>query len=164
MAEYVRKAEVQDASRIAEIIVSYSHEVIHERLYDDPAKFNSFQVLPLALHYQNDKGALKGIRVYDDGIIKGVLYMTQNGKELELDSLYVDPLFHNAGVGQALSQAAAETLAEKDAEVMRAWVNEQDLHKRMLYSNAGFEMTGNRRPDPSFDKDLLEYIVTKKGK
>lgn len=164
MAEYVRKAEVQDASRIAEIIVSYSHEIVHERMYDDPSKFNSFQVLPLALHYQNDKGALKGIRVYDDGIIKGVLYMTQKGKELELDSLYVDPLFHNAGVGQALSQAAAETLAEKDADVMRVWVNEQDLHLRMLYSNAGFEMTGNRRPDPSFDKDLLEYIVTKKEK
>lgn len=163
MAEHVRKAEIADASRIAEIIVSYSHEVIHERLYDDPAKFNKFQVLPLALHYQNDKGALKGIRVYDDGIIKGVLYMTQNGKELEVDSLYVDPLFHNAGVGQALSQAAAETLAEKDAEVMRVWVNEQDLHKRMLYSNAGFETTGNRRPDPNFDKDELEYIVTKKG-
>lgn len=159
MIENIRKAETKDASRIAEIIVSYRHEIIHNHMHDDAEKFNSIAVLPLALHYQNDKGALKGIRVYDDGIVKGVLYMTQKGNELQVDSLYVDPLFHQTGVGQALCQAAAETLAEKKAKSMNVWVDEEDLHLRMLFSNAGFEMTGERRASGFYNKGELEYRI-----
>jgi GNAT superfamily N-acetyltransferase len=160
MSPYIRKAEPGDASRIAEIIVAFRHEFIHEQRHDDPELYNQEAVLPLALHYQNDKGALKGIRVYDDGIVKGVLYMKEDNGGLELVDLYIDPFFHNEGVGQALAQAAADTLIEKQLPEMHLWVSTGNLHLRMLYSNAGFAMTGKRRPDAFFQREDAEYSLT----
>ena len=76
---HIRKAEVRDISRIAEILVFVKRINFRPIFQDDDYSFNELQVLTVAQQY-SDPGVLKEIWVYDDGIVKGLIHIT--GEEI----------------------------------------------------------------------------------
>mgnify|MGYP000680080680 CR=1 FL=1 len=100
----IRKAELKDLSRIAEIFVFNNRinyfPIFHEEAYS----FGEMQVVPMIDQYFKKEEILNRIYVYDDGIIRG--FTEINGTEI--CKLYVDPCLQNNGVGHALITFAIE--------------------------------------------------------
>ena len=94
----IRKAELKDLSRIAEIFVFNNRinyfPIFHEEAYS----FGEMQVVPMIDQYFKKEEILNRIYVYDDGIIRG--FTEINGTEI--CKLYVDPCLQNNGVGHGL--------------------------------------------------------------
>ena len=100
----IRKAELKDLSRIAEIFVFNNRinyfPIFHEEAYS----FGEMQVVPMIDQYFKKEEILNRIYVYDDGIIRG--FTEINGTEI--CKLYVDPCLQNNGVGHGLITFAIE--------------------------------------------------------
>ena len=104
----IRKAELKDLSRIAEIFVFNNRinyfPIFHEEAYS----FGEMQVVPMIDQYFKKEEILNRIYVYDDGIIRG--FTEINGTEI--CKLYVDPCLQNNGVGHALITFVIESLTQ----------------------------------------------------
>ena len=96
--DHIRKATVQDASRIAEILIFTKRMNYRDIFHDDKVSFGEMQVYPLVLDYMSNPERLENIWVYDDGIVKGMVHI-EGG---ELAELYVDSFFQGEGIGGAL--------------------------------------------------------------
>ena len=76
----IRKAELKDLSRIAEIFVFNNRinyfPIFHEEAYS----FGEMQVVPMIDQYFKKEEILNRIYVYDDGIIRG--FTEINGTEI----------------------------------------------------------------------------------
>ena len=70
----IRKASVQDISRIAEILVFDKRINFRPIFQDDDYSFNELQVLKVAQAYARPE-ILDHMLVYDDGIVKGLLHI-----------------------------------------------------------------------------------------
>ena len=69
----IRKAELQDISRIAEIIV-FGKRVAYRPIFsNDIVSFNELQVMNLVEEYRSNLSIIENMIVYDDGIMKGVI-------------------------------------------------------------------------------------------
>ena len=66
--------------------------------HNDLVSFGEMQVYPLAKDYIDNPDKLKGIWVYDDGIVKGMVHIQEN----RIEELYVDSFFENQGIGSEL--------------------------------------------------------------
>ena len=100
--DHIRKATVQDASRIAEILIFTKRMNYRDIFHDDKVSFGEMQVYPLVLDYMSNPERLENIWVYDDGIVKGMVHI-EGG---ELAELYVDSFFQGEGIGGALVEFA----------------------------------------------------------
>lgn len=85
----IRKAKVDDAPRIAEILVFSKRKNYRHIFNDDVGSFVCLQVYQLVKDYLENPKFLKGIFVYDDGFVKGVI--TIDGPLIK--ELYVEPFF-----------------------------------------------------------------------
>ena len=97
----IRKAAIQDLSRIAEILVFVKRVNFRPIFKNDAYSFGELQVLSVAEEYAAPD-ILGHIWVYDDGIVKGMIHI--EGKEIR--ELYVDSFFQNQGVGAELIEFA----------------------------------------------------------
>lgn len=88
----IRKAAIQDLSRIAEILVFVKRMNYRRIFQDDAVSFGVLQVLSVAEEYA-DPEILEHIWVYDDGFVKGLIHI--EGKQIR--ELYVDSFFENQG-------------------------------------------------------------------
>ena len=69
----IRKADIEDLSRIAEIIV-FGKRVAYRHIFeDDYGSFHKLQVVDLYEEYKSNLNVLEGMLLYDDGIVKGVI-------------------------------------------------------------------------------------------
>ena len=93
----IRKATIDDLSRIAEILVFVKRIKFRPIFQNDDYSFGELQVLRVAEKYKSPE-LLDNIWVYDDGIVKGMIHIEGN----EIVELYVDYFFQNQGVGSAL--------------------------------------------------------------
>jgi len=99
----IRKAEMRDISRIAEILV-FTKRVNFLPIFNDPEySFNELQVLKVANEYSAPE-MLDITWVYDDGIVKGLIRIDGD----EIATLYVDTFFENLGIGGKLIEFARE--------------------------------------------------------
>lgn len=73
--DHIRKATVQDASRIAEILIFTKRMNYRDIFHDDKVSFGEMQVYPLVLDYMSNPERLENIWVYDDGIVKGMVHI-----------------------------------------------------------------------------------------
>ncbi|MDE6944078.1 MAG: GNAT family N-acetyltransferase, partial [Lachnospiraceae bacterium] len=101
----IRKAVVQDASRLAEILI-FTKRINYRRIFrDDRVSFGEMQVYPLAQDYIANPEKLENIWVYDDEFVKGMIHV--EGRKLT--ELYVDSFFQNEGIGARLMEFAIQT-------------------------------------------------------
>lgn len=131
----IRKAEIKDISRIAEILVFVKRINYRDIFKDDDFSFNELQVLKVAEEYSRPE-RLNNIFVYDDGIVKGMLHM----EGTEIAELYVDYFFQNQGIGGRLME-----YAKWEYNADRLWVIEKNVKAVSFYEAHGFRFSGERK-------------------
>ena len=128
--EYIRPARYDDISRIAEIFVFNYRMNFYPFFKNDPFYFGELNVLDTIKEFGED---LSGFYVYDDGVIKGFMYV--NGDEL--NKLHVDPQFQCGGIGAKLLE-----YAETQLGINWLWVLKYNERGQKFYLSHGFELTG----------------------
>ena len=141
----IRKARIEDISRIAEILVFVKRIKFRPIFQDDDYSFGELQVLTVAEKYKAPD-ILNDILVYDDGIVKGLIHIEGN----EIVELYVDYFFQNQGVGAALIEYAKEHYP-----VTYLWALEKNVDAIRFYGRHGFHATDNKK----FEEGTTEYLV-----
>ena len=144
--EYIRKAEIQDASRLAEILIFTKRINYRKIFHDDKVSFGEMQVYPLAQDYIVNPEKLENIWVYDDEFVKGMIHI--EGKKLI--ELYVDSFFQNAGIGAKLIEFAIRMF-----EIQSLFVLEKNTSAIRFYQCHGFYLTHERQ----LEEGTTEYIV-----
>ena len=142
----IRKANVQDSSRLAEILIFTKRINYREIFRDDKVSFGEMQVYPLAQNYIAQPEALDNIWVYEDEFVKGMLHI--EGKELT--ELYVDSFFQNEGIGAKLLEFAIQRF-----DVRNLFVLEKNIRAIRFYQRHGFSLTQERQ----LEEGTTEYIV-----
>ena len=142
----IRKASVEDISRIAEILVFVKRMNYRAIFRNDAVSFGEIQVIPVAEQYSKPE-ILDSIWVYEaEGIVKGLIRIA--GKEVV--ELYVEHFFQGQGIGAKLIEFAKK---EQDAKILR--VLEKNTDAIRFYETHGFHLTENR----IFDEGTPEYKV-----
>lgn len=152
----VRKAEVSDISRIAEISVFAKRTAYRSIFNDDAASFGEIQVLPLVLEL-GLPNALEGFYVFDDGIIRGYIKTRTVADSAELCELYVDPLLQGKGVGKRLLEYFFTLAKTQKANLAWLWVLEKNEGARRFYNRFGFDFGGVRQLEGSGSVYKLMY-------
>ena len=142
----IRKATVEDISRIAEILVFVKRMNYRSIFQNDAVSFGEIQVIPVAEEYSDPK-ILENIRVYEsDGIVKGLIRIV--GKEVV--ELYVEHFFQGQGIGAELIEYAKE-----ESDVRYLWVLEKNTDAIRFYEANGFHITDNKK----LEEGTPEYKV-----
>ncbi len=142
----IRQAVKNDASRIAEILIFTKRMNYRQIFQNDLVSFGEMQVYPLAKDYIDNPDKLKGIWVYDDGIVKGMVHI----QEKRIEELYVDSFFENQGIGTELMEFAIERMGCNSL-----WVLEKNTKAIHFYKKHGFLFTGERRLQEGTTEILL---------
>ncbi len=144
----IRKANVNDLSRIAEI------QVFNYRLYfypifkSDAYFFDELRVPPLMQEYET---GLDSLYVYDDGVVKGFLKI----EGTYIARLFVEPVLQNASIGSRLLEYA---MKEHNADHL--WTLEKNVRAIRFYERHGFTATEEKKPEDG----TSEYLVLLKKK
>lgn len=142
----IRPATAADASRVAEILI-FVKRVNYRRIFqNDQVSFGEMQVLPLALEYQRQPEMLRGLYVYDDGFVKGLVHI----EGTRIDQLYVDSFFAGQGIGGRLMRFAVEQHG-----CDHLWVLEKNEDAMRFYRRHGFKLAGERR----LEEGTTEWLV-----
>lgn len=145
--EYIRRATLQDASRIAEILVFTKRMNYRSIFQNDKVSFGEIQVFPLVQKYMEYPEELENIWVYDDEFVKGLIHIE---KEL-VKELYVDSFFENMGIGAALMDFAI-----KEYDVRSVWVLEKNFGAIRFYQSHGFSGTKERMLEDGTEEYLIK--------
>lgn len=137
----IRPAVAADASRIAEIIVTNYRANFYPFFKNDEFYFRELNVVDMAAEYCGGSQALRSSRVYDDGVVKGVVRVSGG----EVQKLFVEPQFQSLGIGAALLRYAVTALGAAEL-----WVLEYNKRGIAFYEKNGFELTGERIIEDEF--------------
>ena len=143
MIKNIRQAQGKDLGRIAEIEVFNYRVNFYPIFKNDAFYFDELQVVRLLEKYKNDT---KDIYVYDDGVVKGFVWIT--GKQIK--KLFVEPVLHNQHIGSELLKYAVEKMG---ADYL--WVLEKNERAVRFYKQHGFHLT----PDRKYEDGTTEYLV-----
>ena len=141
----VRQAQTKDIPRIAEIIV-FGKRVAYRPIFrNDEVSFNELQVWSMAEEYLSSPDKINNMRVYDDGIIRGVINFIDYGEAVELCDFYVDPFFKGKGFGRALIKSLIAEARSNGKKRIFLWVIKDNLSARKFYEKNGFRASGQER-------------------
>ena len=138
----IRKANVQDISRIAEIIVFGKRVAYRSIFQNDEVSFNEMQVVPLWKEYNNHPEQIENMLVFDDGIIKGVLNCKPVENKVEICEFYVESFFKGQGIGQKLLEHVVAEAKKSEKARIFLWVLEENVSARRFYEANGFSANG----------------------
>ena len=142
----IRKATIEDISRIAEILVFVKRMNYRSIFHDDSVSFGEIQVIPVVKDY-SDPEKLNNIWVYEaDGIVKGLIRIVDK----EIVELYVEHFFQGQGIGAELIEFAK---SEHDANCL--WVLEKNTSAIRFYEAHGFRVTDTKQ----LEEGTPEYKV-----
>ena len=133
--EHIRKASLQDVSRLAEILIFAKRAAYRPIFQNDAVSFGQMQVLPLAQEYLRCPEKLENIWVYDDEFVKGMVHI----QGLQIKELYVDYFFQHQGIGAQLLDFAV-----RDRGARFLWVLEKNKAAIQFYQAQGFAFSGQR--------------------
>lgn len=139
----IRKATMNDVSRIVEIVVFNYRLNFYPIFKDDDFYFNEIQVINLIDSY---KEFISSMWVYDDGVVKGVIQIENQ----ELRKIYVEPAIQRKSIGSVLLNYAIN-----ECNVKYLWALEKNTRAISFYKKHGFRVT----EDKKFEEDTTEYLV-----
>ena len=139
----VRKANIEDLPRIAEIFVFNYRLNFYPIFRNDDYYFNKLQVTELIKEY---KKSPDNIYVYDDGAVKG--FFQVEGQQLK--KLFVEPVLQGNSVGTKLIDYAI-----KKFDVKYLWVLEKNQRATAFYKRHGFYLTSDRKYEDGTDEYLI---------
>lgn len=147
--EYIRQAALQDASRLAEILIFTKRVTYRPIFHEDKVSFGEMQVLPLAQDYLTNPEKLKNIWVFDDEFVKGMIHIEQG----QIYQLYVDVFFQKEGIGTKLIDFA---IREHQAKCL--WVLEKNVRAVKFYQSHGFAVTKERMPEEGTKEFIVKMV------
>ena len=139
----IRKAQISDLVRIAEIEIFNYRLNFYPIFQDDQFYFGELQVPNLMERYKN---ALDSCFVYDDGVVKGFVQVCGS----EVRKLFVEPVLQSHGIGAKLIEHA---VTELNADTL--WALEKNEDALRFYERHGFRQNGER----VFEEGTTEYLV-----
>ncbi len=146
MCKMIRCATLNDASRIAEILI-FTKRVNYRKIFqNDKVSFGDMQVYPLASEYINHPDKLENIYVYDDEFVKGMIHIDGT----QIVELYVDTFFENQGIGSKLVEYVIEQM-----NCDHLWVLEKNIKAIQFYEKHGFVLTHKKQ----FEDGTTEMII-----
>ena len=143
MGSFVRKANMNDLSRIAEIQVFNYRLFFYPIFKSDDYYFNELSVPSLMKKYES---GLDSLYVYDDGVVKGFIKIEGS----YIARLFVEPVLQNASIGSQLLEYA---IKEHNADHL--WALEKNSRAIRYYERHGFTVTGDKKPEDG----TSEYLV-----
>lgn len=153
----IRQANLNDVSRIAEILIFTKRMTYRPIFQDDPVSFGEMQVVPLAEEYIAHPERIDQIWVWEDVFVKGLITLNyfEDKKALQVDELYVEPFFHGEGIGSRLLAFADKKASEMNADTIFLWVLEKNEKARLIYEKHEYIQTKERK----LEEGTTEYIV-----
>ncbi|MBQ9993963.1 MAG: GNAT family N-acetyltransferase [Clostridia bacterium] len=143
--QHIRRADMRDIYRIAEIIVFNYRLNFYPIFRYDPYYFDELSVLSLAETYR-DPSVLRDTFVYDDGVVKGVVQLCGT----EIKRLFIEPVLQGQGIGALLLSYA---VTHRGADHL--WALEKNTRAIAFYQRNGFSLTDERR----LEEDTDEYLI-----
>ena len=143
MGSFIRKADINDLSRIAEIQVFNYRLFFYPIFKSDDYYFNELCVPSLMQEYES---GLDSLYVYDDGVVKGFIKI----EETYIARLFVEPVLQNASVGSRLLEYAV-----KEHNADHLWVLEKNAKAIRFYKRHGFAANGEKK----LEDGTSEYLV-----
>lgn len=150
----LRKAEIKDINRIAEILIFVKRLTYRQIFKNDDVSFNVMQVGKEIERMKNNLNELDNVYVYDDGIVKATITMKETDDKVFLTEFYVDSFFQSQGIGTKIIKTIMETNADKEIHA-----NPLDKNKRAVeyYERLGFKYTGNSQEFADSGFYMLDY-------
>ena len=148
MGSFVRKANMNDLSRIAEIQVFNYRLFFYPIFKSDDYYFNELNVPSLMQEYES---GLDSLYVYDDGAVKGFIKI----EGTYIARLFVEPVLQNGSIGSRLLEYAM-----KEHHADHLWALEKNTKAIRFYERHGFTATGEKK----LEDDTTEYLVLLKKK
>lgn len=145
----IRSATLEDASRIAEILIFTKRMNYRSIFQNDKVSFGEMQVYPLAKDYLDNPNKFRNILVYDDEFVKGIIHI----EGTQIKELYVDTFFENQGIGSKLIEYAIDQM-----KCDWLYVLEKNTKAIKFYKRHGFVHTEEKR----FEDGTTEYIIKMK--
>lgn len=142
----IRHATIEDASRIAEILIFAKRMYYRKIFQNDKVSFGKMQVYQLAKDYIDNPDRLENIWVYDDEFVKGMIHIDGT----QIVELYVDTFFENQGIGSILIEFAIEQM-----KCDCLWVLAKNTKAIQFYKRHGFVLTGKKQ----LEEGTIEYIT-----
>lgn len=146
----IRKAKIEDASRIAEILIFTKRVNYRSIFHDDIGSFVELQVYPLAKSYLDNPENLENIWVYDDAFVKGMVHAENN----QIAELYVDTFFENQGIGGRLIEFAI-----KELDCRSLWVLQKNTNAIRFYERHGLHQTDERKLQQGTTEMLIKMSI-----
>lgn len=132
---FIRPASENDASRIAEIIITNYRINFYPFFLNDSFYFGELNVVDMASEYAQGSQTLANTFVYDDGVVKGIIRLNNN----EIEKLYVEPQFQSQGIGAKLLEFAVNNM-----KCDFLWALEYNKRAIAFYIKHGFMLTGEK--------------------
>ena len=139
----IRKADRNDLSRIAEILVFNYRLYFYPIFQSDEYYFDELRVPSLMREYE---AGLDSLYVYDDGVVKGFIKI----EGTYIAKLFVEPVLQNASIGSRLLEYAVR---EHGADHL--WALEKNTRAILFYERHGFIATGEKKTEDG----TTEYLV-----
>jgi len=158
----IRKMELEDAARAAEICVhewrnAYRGIISDAVLLDEnwlSQRTAQFETLTCSIFQEN--------YVFDDGIIKAFSMIGPSRDKDKTDSyelrgLYVDHSMHNKGIGTQMISFCEERTRELGYSEVILWALEENRHARDFYENRGYKPDGITKYIDKYQVNEVRY-------
>ena len=139
----IRKANINDLSRIAEIQVFNYRLYFYPIFQSDAYYFGELQVPSLMKEYETQ---LDSLYVYDDGVVKGFIKI----EGTYIARLFVEPVLQNGSIGSQLLDFAV-----KEHNADHLWALQKNEKAIRFYERHGFFATGEKK----LEDDTTEYLI-----
>ena len=139
----IRKANINDLSRIAEIQVFNYRLFFYPIFQSDAYYFGELQVPPLMKEYETQ---LDSLYVYDDGVVKGFIKI----EGTYIARLFVEHVLQNGSIGSQLLEFAV-----KEHNADHLWALEKNEKAIRFYERHGFFATGEKK----LEDGTTEYLI-----
>lgn len=108
------------------------------------------------------KGYIPNRRNFDiykeSNLILDEIKTDYNEPLLEIEQLYVEPFFHQKGIGCKLIQFAIDTAQKEGIRKVVLWVLEKNSNAISFYGKMGFKATGERKPEEGTNEFLIRMV------
>lgn len=146
----IRKAEIDDASRIAEIQIS-GWRYAYKGIIDDIILFRKLNIEKKSQMIRETlrEGKEEWFAYEENGIIKGMMIIGKSRDEeksdcFELCAIYVEPLMIRNGIGKKMLEYFEETGKNRGFKEYIVWVLEKNIIGRSFYEKNGYKPDGKK--------------------
>ena len=158
----IRRAVIEDASRIAEIHV-FGWRSAYRGLISDEILFNILVSKRTESFRKAISENIEETYVFDeDGIIKAFMTVGKSRNDdkndaFELWGLYVEPLLKRQGIGTAMMNYCEKCAIERKYKDIILWVFKRNENSIMFYEKMGYQKEGKEEMIDRFNEIEVRY-------